>query len=131
MPTRVTTFLMFTGAAEEAARFYVSLFTGSELRKIERFGPGEAGAEGSVKRCEFALSGHEFMCFDSPPVHEFTFTPATSIYVECDDQRELEDAFAKLSSGGEVLMPLDNYGFSTRFGWLKDRFGVSWQLNLP
>jgi predicted 3-demethylubiquinone-9 3-methyltransferase (glyoxalase superfamily) len=122
---------MFTGAAEEAVRFYVSLFHGSELRKIEHFGAGEGGAEGSVKRCEFALAGHEFMCFDSPPVHAFTFTPSTSIYVDCDDAAELEQAFAKLSANGEVLMPLDNYGFSTRFGWTKDRFGVSWQLNLP
>jgi predicted 3-demethylubiquinone-9 3-methyltransferase (glyoxalase superfamily) len=122
---------MFTGAAEEAARFYASLFSGSELRKIERFGPGEAGAEGSVKRCEFALCRHEFICFDSPPVHAFTFTPSTSIYVDCEDNRELGASFAELSAGGEVLMPLDNYGFSQRFGWVKDRFGVSWQLNLP
>jgi predicted 3-demethylubiquinone-9 3-methyltransferase (glyoxalase superfamily) len=66
---------------------------------------------------------------DSPVKHAFSFTPAVSLFVDCTTRDELESAFSTLSSGGQVLMPLDNYGFSTRFGWCADRFGVSWQLN--
>ena len=70
------------------------------------------------------------MCSDSPVKHNFSFTPANSIFVECDTAEELDRAFGILSDGGQVLMPVDNYGFSQRFGWLNDQFGVSWQLNL-
>ena len=71
------------------------------------------------------------MCIDSAVSHGFTFTPSMSIFVDCGSAAELERAFAALAAGGAVLMPLENYGFSTRFGWVNDRFGVSWQLNLP
>ena len=67
---------------------------------------------------------------DSPVKHAFTFTPAISIFVECESEAELDTAFGKLSEGGAVLVPVGNYGFSARFGWLTDRFGVSWQLNV-
>lgn len=70
------------------------------------------------------------MCIDSPVRHNFSFTPSMSIFVDCDNEAELEKAFKQLSAGGEVLMPLDNYAFSAKFGWLTDRFAVSWQLNL-
>ena len=129
MPRSVSTFLMFEGVAEEAMNFYVSLFKG-EIRRLEKFGPGEPGPEGTVKRAELVLGKHELMCFDSFVKHAFTFTPSVSLFVECEDEAELENAFRQLSAGGGVLMPLDNYGFSTRFGWVNDRFGVSWQLNL-
>jgi len=62
--------------------------------------------------------------------HGFGFTPAMSLFVECESETELDAAFNRLSEGGNVLMPVGNYGFSSRFGWLTDRFGVSWQLNL-
>jgi predicted 3-demethylubiquinone-9 3-methyltransferase (glyoxalase superfamily) len=62
--------------------------------------------------------------------HAFTFTPSTSVFVECESQAELDSVFGRLSEGGSVLMPVGNYGFSTRFGWVQDRFGLSWQLNL-
>lgn len=130
MARSVTTFLMFEGAAEEAMRFYVSLFADSEVTQLERYGPDGPGAEGSVHLARFTLLGREFMCIDSPVAHEFTFTPSVSLFVECDDEAELERAFERLGAGGEVLMPLDDYGFSRKFGWLCDRFGVSWQLNL-
>ena len=129
MPREVTTFLMFDGKAEEAMNFYVSLFKGSVTR-IERYGPGEPGAEGSVKTAAFVLAGHRLMCIDSPVKHAFTFTPSISLFVECEDGAELDRAFAGLSEGGAVLMPPGNYGFSTKFTWVNDRFGVSWQLNL-
>ena len=75
--------------------------------------------------------GREFLCIDSPTKHKFTFTPSMSLFVDCEDQAELEAAFDRLADGGKVLMPVNNYGFSTRFGWVNDRYGVSWQLNLP
>ena len=121
---------MFEGSAEEAMNFYVSLFENSEVTSIERYGAGEPGAEGSVKRADFIIGGHHLICIDSPAKHDFTFTPAISVYVECESEAAINDAFDQLSAGGRIYMPLDNYGFSTKFGWISDRFGVSWQLNL-
>ena len=131
MAAVVKPFLMFEGRAEEAMNFYVSLFPGSEITQIERYGPGEQGREGTVKLATFTLFGQKFLCIDSPAKHAFTFTPSISFFVDCGSDAELEDLYTRLAAGGAVLMPLDNYGFSTRFGWLTDRFGVSWQLNLP
>ncbi len=130
MARKVTTHLMFEGVAEEAMNFYVSLFPGSEITQVERYGPGDIGAQGTVKIATFILCGQEFHCIDSPIKHDFTFTPSISLFVDCASEAEIEEAFSRLSAGGQVLMPLDNYGFSTRFGWVKDRFGPSWQLNL-
>ena len=131
MARAVATHLMFEGTAEEAMKLYVSLFPGSEIKDIERYGPGEPGKEGSVKLAAFTLGGHDLMCIDSPVKHAFTFTPSVSIFVDCESAAELEETYNRLSEGGKLLMPLDNYGFSTKFGWLQDRYGVSWQLNLP
>jgi|SRR5947209_1738785 len=127
----VSTHLMFEGTAEKAMNFYVSLFGGSEITHVERYGPGEQGADGSIKRADFTLRGHHLICIDSPVKHGFTFTPSMSIFVDCENEAELNEAFQRLSDGGKVFMPLDNYGFSKKFGWVSDRFGVSWQLNLP
>jgi predicted 3-demethylubiquinone-9 3-methyltransferase (glyoxalase superfamily) len=63
--------------------------------------------------------------------HGFTFTPSISLFVDCESEAELDAAFGVLSEGGKILMPPSNYGFSTKFTWVSDRFGVSWQLNLP
>lgn len=109
---------------------YASLFPGSEIGPIDRYGPDEGGDEGAVKRASFRIGGHDLVFNDSPVTHDFTFTPSISLFVECDSEAELNTAFASLEEGGQVLMPLGDYGFSTRFGWLSDRFGVSWQLNL-
>jgi predicted 3-demethylubiquinone-9 3-methyltransferase (glyoxalase superfamily) len=130
MARDVLTHLMFAGAAEEALTFYVSLFGGSAIAQLDRYGPGEMGAEGTVKLARFTLAGREFVAIDSPVTHGFGFTPAMSLFVECESEGELDGAFARLSEGGGVLMPVGQYWFSTRFGWLTDRFGVSWQLNL-
>jgi predicted 3-demethylubiquinone-9 3-methyltransferase (glyoxalase superfamily) len=131
MARAVSTFLMFDGAAEEAMNLYLTLFPDSTLRNLERYGPGEEGPEGSLKRAEFTLGGHRLTCFNSPVTHAFTFTPAISLFIDCSDEAELNAAYAQLSRGGAVLMPLDNYGFSQKFVWLNDRWGVSWQLNMP
>ena len=130
MARTVTPFLMFVGAAEEAMNFYISLFEDSRIDHIERYGSGEPGPEGTVKLADFVVGGQRFRCIDSPIKHEFGFTPSISIFVECESETELDSTFTKLSSGGAVLMPPDNYGFSTKFAWVNDRFGVSWQLNL-
>lgn len=131
MAKSVTPFLMFEGTAEAAANLYVSLFRGSAIKKLERYGPGENGVEGSVKQCELVVAGLPLRCFDSHLKHGFTFTPSVSLFVDCESEAELDAVFAQLSAGGSVLMPPDNYGFSAKFTWVSDRFGVSWQLNLP
>jgi predicted 3-demethylubiquinone-9 3-methyltransferase (glyoxalase superfamily) len=130
MACTILTHLMFEGVAEEAMNFYVALFAGSKIAQIERYGPGEPGAEGTVKTATFTLLGREFLCIDSPIKHNFTFTPSVSLFVECESEAELEAVFERLSASGKVLMPLNNYGFSKKFGWCQDRFGLSWQLNL-
>ncbi len=130
MANGVTTHLMFEGNAEKAMNLYVSLFPNSEITKVDRYGPGEQGAEGSVRVASFTLAGRSFLCIDSPVKHQFTFTPAMSLFADCESEQEFDGAFAKLAEGGAVLMPPNNYGFSKKFGWLQDRFGVSWQLNL-
>jgi predicted 3-demethylubiquinone-9 3-methyltransferase (glyoxalase superfamily) len=131
MAHKISPFLMFQkSCAEEAMQFYVSLFARSEIRHVERYGRGEPGPEGTVKRADFTISGQDVICIDSPVKHAFDFTPSMSLFVECESEAELQKAFDALSTGGGVLMPLNNYGFSQKFGWVNDRFGVSWQLNL-
>jgi predicted 3-demethylubiquinone-9 3-methyltransferase (glyoxalase superfamily) len=130
MTRRVATHLMFAGDGSAALELYGATFPQFSIVRIERYGPGESGAEGSVKRADAALGGHALIIIDSPVKHAFTFTPAISLFVDCATAAELDAAFAALSNGGQIFMPLDNYGFSRRFGWCSDRFGVSWQLNL-
>jgi len=129
--TTIRPFLMFEGAAEEAMNLYVSLFPGSRIDSINRYGAGEQGAEGTVQLATFTLAGQTVMCIDSPAKHAFTFTPSFSFFVDLETGEELERLAAILGKDGTIMMPLDNYGFSRRFTWFNDRFGVSWQLNLP
>ncbi len=130
MDSKVKPFLMFEGKAEEAMSFYVSLFPGGEVIDVARYGPGEAGADGSVMQARFSIGSQTIMCIDSPAKHAFTFTPAFSLFVECESEEELQRLYSSLGEGGQTLMPLNNYGFSRQFGWVNDRYGVSWQLNL-
>lgn len=129
---KVTPFLMFQeGNAEEALNYYTSIIEDSEIISISRYGANEVGEEGTVIHAIFSLKGQEFMCIDSHVKHAFSFTPSFSIYITCDSEEELDNLFGKLMVDGQALMPLDDYGFSKKFGWINDRFGVSWQLNLP
>ncbi len=130
MNVRVRFHLMFEGKAEEAMNHYASIFSGSEILDIVRYGPGEAGAEGSVMLATFSIGGQVLMCIDSYVKHAFTFTPSMSLFVDCDTADEIRRITSALSEGGEVFMPLGDYGFSREFAWVSDRFGVSWQLNL-
>lgn len=129
-PQKITTFLMFQGNADAAMAFYLSLFDGAEILAVSHYGPDGPGPEGTVEHATFALAGQQFMAIDSHVAHNFTFTPAMSLYVQCDSEAEIDRLYTALAEGGQALMPLGGYGFSTRFGWVNDRFGVSWQLNL-
>lgn len=128
---KITTFLMFSGQAEEAMNFYISLFQNSSVIHINRNEANASEPGGSIQHATFSLNGQEFMCIDSSSAdHGFTFTPAMSLYVKCNTEEEIEDLFLKLSQDGQILMPLGSYPFSEKFGWLADKYGVSWQLSL-
>jgi predicted 3-demethylubiquinone-9 3-methyltransferase (glyoxalase superfamily) len=132
----IKTCLLFVGdqagKAEEAITLYTSVFAGSEISSIERFGANDKDGEteGLVRAAKFTLNGVEHVAMDSSLGHKFTFTPAMSLLVECESKAEFESAYQSLLDGGVELMPPDDYGFSQRFVWLNDRYGVSWQLNL-
>ncbi len=126
---RITTQLMFEGNAEAAMNLYVGLFPDAEILSVLRFGPGEPGPEGTIKHAAFTLAGQRIQCIDSLAPHAFGFTPAMSLFVQCATNEELEHLYNALVEGGQALMPLGEYPFSTRYGWVNDRFGVSWQLN--
>jgi predicted 3-demethylubiquinone-9 3-methyltransferase (glyoxalase superfamily) len=130
MTKSIQPFLMFEGQAEAAMTFYLSLFADGEISRLDRYGPGEPGVEGSVRRAEFAIGGQTVLCMDSPVKHAFTFTPASSLFVECDAEAQIDSLAERLAEGGRVHMELANHGFSRKFAWVDDRFGVSWQLNL-
>ncbi len=132
---KASTFLMFSGEnfgkAEEALKLYTSLFADSEIQEIQYFKEGEQGGkEGTVKTAFFTLCNQNFMALDSLMDHKFNFTPSISVFVDFDEEAELNKIYEKLSEGGSVLMPLDDYGFSKKFGWLQDKYGITWQLNL-
>lgn len=129
MITTVTPFLMFEGKAEEAMNLYVSAIPDSKVADIKRYGPEGPGAEGSVMIARFALAGLPVFCIDSSVKHAFTFTPSNSLFVTCASEEELDRIAGVLAEGGKWLMPIGNYGFSRKFGWFNDRYGVSWQLN--
>jgi predicted 3-demethylubiquinone-9 3-methyltransferase (glyoxalase superfamily) len=113
---KITPFLWFDGKAEEAVNFYVSLFKNSKLFSISRYGDEIPGMKGKVLTAVFQLNGMDFMAIDGGP--QFTFTPAVSMYVDCETQQEVDHLWDKLSEGGE----------KGRCGWLKDRYGLSWQI---
>ena len=130
--TTARPFLMFQGNnAEEAMAFYVSLFEDGKVIDLIRYEPDGAGPPGSVMKASFLIAGQVFMCTDSPIQHGFTFTPSFSLFVDCESEEEINRLSSLLSERGALLMPLGEYGFSRRFAWVSDRFGVSWQLNLP
>lgn len=131
MSARVTPFLMFQGQAEEAMQLYVSLFPDGRILEVVRRPPAGGQAVGTVIRAKFAIGGQTILCHDSDVQHAFTFTPSSSLFVDFDSENELVRVLDALRAGGVLLMELDNYGFSRKFAWLNDRFGVSWQLNLP
>jgi len=129
MTASVTPFLMFVGQAEAATNFYVATVPNSAILSLERWAEGEPGPKGAWKRASVRIGGQKVICFDSPAKHDFTFTPSFSLFVECDSEAEIDRLYAAFIDGGQALMPLESYGFSRKFAWLNDRFGVSWQFN--
>jgi len=113
---KITPFLWFDGKAEEAMNFYVSIFKNSKVVRITRCGDAGPGPKGTVMSATFQLEGQEFFALNGGPL--FTFSPAISFYVNCETQPEVDDLWEKLSAGGK----------KERCGWLKDKFGVSWQI---
>lgn len=127
---KITPFLWFDHQAEEAAHFYTSVFRDSRITAITQYGSGTAAAsgrpEGSVMTVAFRLEDQEFVALNGGPV--FEITPAISFFVNCETEHEIDELWKKLTEGGSVLMKLNNYPFSEKFGWLKDKFGLTWQL---
>lgn len=131
MNKQITNFLTFQeNNAEEAMNFYINLFDNSKVVDIQRYKENEPGKEGTVKIGRFQLDGIPFMCSDSYIKHDWSFTPAISLYLELDSEERIAKLFEQLSEGGKIMMPLNDYGFSKKFAFVEDRFGVSWQLNL-
>lgn len=127
---KITPFLWFNHQAEEAAHFYTSVFKDSRITAITHYGPEAAAAsgkpEGSVMTVAFNLEDQEFVALNGGPV--FEITPAISFFVNCETEHEIDTLWKKLTEGGTVLMELNKYPFSEKFGWLKDKFGLTWQL---
>jgi len=113
---RITPFLWFDDQAEEAMNFYVSIFKNSKVGRVTRYGEAGPGAKGSVMSATFQLEGQEFMALNGGP--HFSFTPAISFFVNCETQEEVDELWKKLSAGGKT----------ERCGWLKDKYGLSWQI---
>ena len=113
---KITPFLWFNNNLEEAMNLYVSLFKNSKIVSVKRSGESEPGPKGSVMSATFELDGQQFLALNGGP--HFTFTPAISMFVNCETQDEIDGLWEKLSAGGE----------KSRCGWLKDKFGLSWQI---
>jgi predicted 3-demethylubiquinone-9 3-methyltransferase (glyoxalase superfamily) len=113
---KVTPFLWFDNQAEEAMNFYVSLFKNSKVLSVSRYGEGGPGPGGTVMTATFQLDGQEFMALNGGPY--FKFTEAISLFVNCETQEEVDELWEKLSDGGEI----------SQCGWLKDKYGLSWQI---
>jgi len=118
-----TTFLMFQGQANEAIQQYQQWFSELQVESLTYMEDSQ-----QVAMAVLHLKGLKIMVNDSVIKHNFTFTPSTSIYVECESAEEIGSLVAQILEGGQALMPLDNYGFSKQFAWVQDCFDVSWQL---
>jgi predicted 3-demethylubiquinone-9 3-methyltransferase (glyoxalase superfamily) len=113
---KITTFLWYDDKAEEAANFYVSLFKNSKIKSVSRYGEAGPGPKGTAMTVSFQLEGQEFTALNGGP--HYKFTPAISLFVNCETQEEVDDLWEKLSAGGR----------KDRCGWLQDKYGLSWQI---
>lgn len=130
---KITPFLWFHDKAEEAMNFYVATFKNSRVVSVKRYPEGitegpMAGFDGKVLTAVFELEGQRFMSLDGGPV--FTFNPSVSFVINCTTPEEVDEYWNKLVEGGSVLMPLQKWPFSERYGWLNDKYGVSWQIGV-
>src|SRR5258706_14540081 len=113
---KISAILWFDGKAEEAMNFYISIFKDSKIINVSRYGEAGPGPKGTVMSATFQLEGQQFMALNGGP--HFTFTPAISLFVNCEAQEEVDELWKKLSAGGS----------EERCGWLKAKFGLSWQI---
>lgn len=124
--------LWFDGVAEEAAKFYTGLFSDSQVGKIYRYGKEgqeiHGNPEGAVMNVEFTLAGQQFLALNGGPL--FKFNPSISFFVICETRDEIKKLWDNFLEGGESMMPLDKYEWSESYGWLNDKFGLSWQFML-
>lgn len=120
--------LWFDGKVEEAADFYVDAFEQGAIKQTDYYVDSEHQPKGSILTISLTLAGQEFILLNGGP--EFKFTPAISFYVECETEEQIDQLWKKLSQEGNVLMEYGEYPFSPKFGWVADRYGVSWQLVL-
>ncbi len=116
-------FLMFQGRCEAALEFYAATLPDTRILSLDR------KPDGTVAMARLSVAGLEIMANDSPPVHDFDFTPSISTFLGVDGPDRVDTLAAALSVDGKVMMAPENYGFSRRFAWVQDRFGVSWQIN--
>jgi predicted 3-demethylubiquinone-9 3-methyltransferase (glyoxalase superfamily) len=130
--SKVIPFLNFSGQAEAAMNFYLSIFPKSELLSIKKYGKSEVGKEGTVEVARFSLNEQVFLCIDEPirKIAQF-FSPPVSFYVNCETEEEIDLLYRKLSTEGTMWVPLEKYPRAQKYAWVTDRFGVSWQLRLP
>lgn len=125
----MTPFLMFEGRAEEAMEYYMDIFEDAEIRYVQKYDADSPEMQGKIMQGVIRIHDQMIMLMDSNVPHEFSFTPSMSFFIECHSLPEIENHYRKLKKKGAILMPLDEYGFSDRFAWVQDQFGVSWQLN--
>ena len=126
-----TPFLMFQhGQCRAALDFYVATLPETRILSTTPYPAGAPGGEGLIMMARLSIEGLEVLANDSTISHAFDFTPSMSFFHLCRDAAEVDRLAAALSEDGAVLMPPGHYGFSRRFAWVSDRFGVSWQLNL-
>lgn len=130
MSAQLTVQLMFQGQANQALALYADAIPDFTLIRKDLYGPEGPGKEGSIQEAVFSIANTTVHCIDSPVAHGFDFTPSTSLCLTLDDRAAVERVFTALAEKGKSLMPLDDYGFNPCFGWLQDRFGVSWQISL-
>ncbi|UIJ70730.1 VOC family protein [Aurantimonas sp. HBX-1] len=127
--SRATPFLMFQGRCEEALRFYEATLPDTRIEQLTHHGADGPGVPGTVFLARLRLAGQTVMANDSPPVHDFGFTPSFSFWIDCAAPAEVDHLAAALGAdGGGVMMPPGDYGFAERFAFVADRFGVSFQL---
>jgi predicted 3-demethylubiquinone-9 3-methyltransferase (glyoxalase superfamily) len=125
---KITPFFWFDGTAEEAANFYTSLFKNSRIVNMKHWPEGSPFPKDQVMTAVFELDGQKFYAFDAGP--QFKVNPSISFFTICETEEETETLWQKLAEGASVLMPLDKYDWCEKYGWLQDRFGVSWQIFL-